>query len=73
MQTDNKEKLSFLKITSVGSNSCELEIEGNPKELSIAIATLIVDGSEETANFRDIFRFAFLLAKFKNDSEEETV
>jgi hypothetical protein len=73
MQTDNKEELSFIKITCTGPNDCELEIEGDPKELAKAVATLITDSSEETAHFRDIFRLALMLAKFKNDSEEETV
>jgi hypothetical protein len=73
METNNKEELSFLKITCTGPNNCELEIEGSPKELAKAVATLITDSSEETADFRDIFRLALMLAKFKNDSEEESV
>jgi len=75
METSN-ETASFLRINCIGYDSCEIEIEGDTKALSAAVATMLIDTSPETKNFRDIITFAIMLVTSKDvdksELEEET-
>lgn len=68
METSS-ETPSFLNIKCDGFNSCEIEIEGNEKALSAAVATLLSDDSPETEKFRNIIMIAVMVVLSKNDPE----